>query len=267
LTERASFLAELRETLRYVSPSRRRQLPPLLGLMLLGAVAEVVSIGALLPFLALMGDPSRAQTNPILRPIVDALHLSGRNEIVLAATGLLVAAVLVAMMIRLLLVRFSQTFVFGVAQELSVAVYRRTLHQPFAFHTARKNIAFGVAIEAIDDERVLRAAQQAELADVIAGLPSGYHTSVGERGVRLSGGQRQRIGIARALYKEAQVLVFDEATSALDNATEKAVMDAINKLDRQLTLLIIAHRLSTVEGCDRVIELEAGIDKELARFF
>jgi ATP-binding cassette subfamily B protein len=81
---------------------------------------------------------------------------------------------------------------------------------------------------------------------------------VGERGVRLSGGQRQRIGIARALYKQASVLVFDEATSALDNATESALMEAIEGLSRELTIVMIAHRLSTVQSCDRVIELEAG---------
>ncbi len=121
-----------------------------------------------------------------------------------------------------------------------------------------ENIAFGVRPADIDLERVRRAAEQAELTDVIEALPSGYETRVGERGIQLSGGQRQRIGIARALYKQASVLVFDEATSALDNETEAAVMRAIERLDRELTILIIAHRLSTLEGCDMVVRLEGG---------
>lgn len=121
-----------------------------------------------------------------------------------------------------------------------------------------ENIAFGVRPADIDPERVRRAAEQAELTDVIEALPSGYETRVGERGIQLSGGQRQRIGIARALYKQASVLVFDEATSALDNETEAAVMRAIERLDRELTILIIAHRLSTLEGCDMVVRLEGG---------
>lgn len=121
-----------------------------------------------------------------------------------------------------------------------------------------ENIAFGVPSEEIDLERVRRAAHQAELADVIEPLPRGYDTQVGERGVRLSGGQRQRIGIARALYKEAKVLIFDEATSALDNETERSVMRAIDSLDRSLTILMIAHRLSTVERCDLRVTLENG---------
>lgn len=122
-----------------------------------------------------------------------------------------------------------------------------------------ENIAFGVKKEEIDLARVKRAAEQAELADVVDALPDGYDTRVGERGIQLSGGQRQRIGIARALYKQANVLVFDEATSALDTETESAVMEAIERLDRDLTILIIAHRLSTLEGCDLVMRLEDGM--------
>ncbi|WP_245268914.1 ABC transporter ATP-binding protein [Mesorhizobium loti] len=120
------------------------------------------------------------------------------------------------------------------------------------------NIAFGIDPATIDLERVLNAAQQAALADFIESLPQGYETRVGERGVRLSGGQRQRIGIARALYKQASVLVFDEATSALDMETEAAVMEAIRELPTDLTILIIAHRLTTVENCDEIITLENG---------
>ena len=102
------------------------------------------------------------------------------------------------------------------------------------------------------------AARQAQIADFIESRPEGFEAHVGERGVRLSGGQRQRIGIARALYKRASVLVFDEATSALDNATERSVMDAIEGLQRDLTIVLIAHRLSTVRHCDTIVELEHG---------
>jgi ABC-type multidrug transport system fused ATPase/permease subunit len=120
------------------------------------------------------------------------------------------------------------------------------------------NIAFGVPIDQIDMVRVRHAALQAQIAQTIEGWDSGYLTSVGERGVRLSGGQRQRIGIARALYKRADVIVFDEATSALDVETEDAVMRAIDGLSSDLTLIMIAHRLSTLSGCSRIVELEAG---------
>ena len=122
-----------------------------------------------------------------------------------------------------------------------------------------ENIAFGVPKQLIDVERVQKAALQAQIAAFIEETHLGYETFVGERGVRLSGGQRQRIGIARALYKQARVLVLDEATSALDTGTEAAVMEAINCLSKSaLTVIMIAHRLSTVERCDRVIRLTQG---------
>lgn len=124
--------------------------------------------------------------------------------------------------------------------------------------TLAENIAFGVPFEAIDLDRVQQAAREAQIADFIEGRPERYNAFVGEQGIRLSGGQRQRIGIARALYKEASVLVFDEATSALDNATEQLVMDTIDGLNRQLTVLLIAHRLTTVRRCDIIVELEHG---------
>jgi ATP-binding cassette, subfamily B, bacterial PglK len=124
--------------------------------------------------------------------------------------------------------------------------------------TLSENIAFGVTHEATDPDRVRRAARQAQIADFIESRPEGYNATVGERGVRLSGGQRQRIGIARALYKQARVLVFDEATSALDTATEQSVMDAIEGLNRDLTIVLIAHRLSTVRRCDTIVQLEHG---------
>jgi ATP-binding cassette, subfamily B, bacterial PglK len=124
--------------------------------------------------------------------------------------------------------------------------------------TIAENIAFGMPVAQIDMKRVREAAKEAELDAFVQTLPLKYDTIVGERGIRLSGGQRQRIGIARALYKRADVLVFDEATSALDNETEAAVMEAIESLPGNLTIIMIAHRLSTVAMCDTVIRLEDG---------
>ncbi len=139
---------------------------------------------------------------------------------------------------------------------------RNIAHVPQSIYladtTLAENIAFGVPPEAIDLDRVREAARQAQIADLIESSPEGYQACVGERGIRLSGGQRQRIGIARALYKQARVLVFDEATSALDNATEQSVMAAIEGLGSDLTILLIAHRLTTVRRCDIIVELEHG---------
>jgi ABC-type bacteriocin/lantibiotic exporter with double-glycine peptidase domain len=122
-------------------------------------------------------------------------------------------------------------------------------------NTIEANIAFGVPHDRIDRVRVRWAAQQAQIADSIEMWVLGYQTVVGERGIRLSGGQRQRIGIARALYKGANVIIFDEATSALDNQTEEAVMKAIECLSQDLTMLIIAHRLTTLQKCTQIVEL------------
>jgi ABC-type multidrug transport system fused ATPase/permease subunit len=125
--------------------------------------------------------------------------------------------------------------------------------------TVAANIAFGLKPEEIDMQAIERAATIAKLHDfVINELPMGYQTTVGERGVRLSGGQRQRIGIARALYHSPNVLIFDEATSALDNLTEQAVMEAVHKLSHEITIILIAHRLSTVRECDQIFLLEKG---------
>jgi ATP-binding cassette subfamily B protein len=121
-----------------------------------------------------------------------------------------------------------------------------------------ENIAFGVERDSIDIERVREAARQAQLDDFICSCPLGYATRVGERGVRISGGQRQRIGIARALYRRATVLVFDEATSSLDSETEASVMQAIDALEKDLTIILIAHRLTTLKGCDVIYRLDAG---------
>ncbi len=118
-----------------------------------------------------------------------------------------------------------------------------------------ENIAFGLPKSQIDLARVKSAARQAQIADVIEGWPHQYETTVGERGIKLSGGQRQRIGIARALYKQAKVIVFDEATSALDAQTEAAVMSSIERLGRDLTLFIVTHRMSTLVVCDNIIEI------------
>lgn len=126
--------------------------------------------------------------------------------------------------------------------------------------TIEQNIAFGVPKDQIDHAAVEKAAQLANIHDFVTrDLSEGYQTQVGERGVRLSGGQRQRIGIARALYNDPQVLIFDEATSALDNVTELAIMEAINKLAHKKTIIMIAHRLSTVKNCDQIFVLEKGI--------
>ncbi len=128
--------------------------------------------------------------------------------------------------------------------------------------TIEENIAFGQPRLKIDHDRVRRAARQAHIADDIETWPDQYQTFVGERGIRLSGGQRQRIGIARALYKNADVIIFDEATSALDNDTEQAVMDAIEGLSENLTVLIIAHRLTTLKKCTQVVKLgDSGINR------
>jgi ABC-type multidrug transport system fused ATPase/permease subunit len=124
--------------------------------------------------------------------------------------------------------------------------------------TIRANVAFGVPSAAVDDEAVQRALEAARLADFVESLPDGVNTVVGERGIRLSGGQRQRIGIARALYWDPPVLVLDEATSALDTSTESFVMEAVNHLHGKKTLIIVAHRMSTVNRCDTVFRLSSG---------
>ena len=132
--------------------------------------------------------------------------------------------------------------------------------------TIEENIAFGIQKGKIDHNRVKQAARQAQIADIIESWPKKYQTYVGERGIRLSGGQRQRIGIARALYKQADVIIFDEATSALDNDTEQAVMQAIESLGNELTILIIAHRLTTLKNCTQIVELANGSIKRTGTY-
>lgn len=122
----------------------------------------------------------------------------------------------------------------------------------------RNNIAFGIADDEIDDNRIWQVLEEAQLKEFIQTLPEGLDTTIGDRGVRLSGGQRQRLGIARALYHNPEILVFDEATSALDNETEAAVMEAINSFHGKKTMVIIAHRLNTIEKCDIIYKVEGG---------
>ena len=122
----------------------------------------------------------------------------------------------------------------------------------------RENIAYGIPAREIDEKRLERAVGEAQLKEFVEGLKDGLETVIGESGVRLSGGQRQRIGIARALYNDPDVLVLDEATSALDNETERAVMEAIEGLAGSKTLIIIAHRLTTIKNCDVVYEVKNG---------
>ena len=149
-----------------------------------------------------------------------------------------------------------------ISSELRRAWQCNIAHVPqsifLADSTIAENIAFGVPPEQIDLDRVRQAADQAQISEFIESRTAGYSAFVGERGIRLSGGQRQRIGIARALYKQATVLIFDEATSSLDSTTEEAVMSAIENLNRDLTILVIAHRTTTLRNCDTIVELERG---------
>jgi len=149
-----------------------------------------------------------------------------------------------------------------VTEANSLSWQSRITHVPQAVYLSdasfAENIAFGVQRELIDMVRVRKAAAQAQIDETIQQMVLGYQTMIGERGVRLSGGQRQRVGIARALYRQADVLVFDEATSALDTETEQAVMQAIDNLHGDLTVLIVAHRLTTLKSCDFIVELASG---------
>ncbi len=126
----------------------------------------------------------------------------------------------------------------------------------------RRNVAFGLDTDSISDEKVWHALGQAQLKSFVQGLPQGLDTIVGERGIKLSGGQRQRIAIARALYEDPDILVLDEATSALDNETESAVMESIESLQGSKTLIIVAHRLTTIRNCDRIFEITDGLVTE-----
>jgi len=129
-----------------------------------------------------------------------------------------------------------------------------------------ENVAFGVAPELADQHRVWEALEAAQLQDFVADLPYGLHTQVGENGLRLSGGQRQRLALARAFFRQARFLVLDEATSALDNRTESEVIEALEVVGRRCTTVVIAHRLSTVQRCDRIYEFDHGEVKAYGSF-
>lgn len=129
-----------------------------------------------------------------------------------------------------------------------------------------ENIALGVPVELISREKIQFCAKKSQLEEFIDSLPDKYKTNVGERGVRLSGGQRQRIGIARALYKNADVIIFDEATSALDSETENSVMQTLNSLNQNLTIFIVAHRLTTLKNCSKIIEISNGSIKRICSY-
>jgi ABC-type multidrug transport system fused ATPase/permease subunit len=150
------------------------------------------------------------------------------------------------------------------AWQLNIANVSQSIY--LADSSVEENIAFGVSPELIDKNRVKEAAKAAELSCVIKKLPESYATKVGERGVRFSGGQRQRIGIARALYKNASIIIFDEATSSLDGFTEDAIIDSIENLDPNITVLMIAHRLSTLRNCSKIIELDNGIVTRIIKY-
>ncbi len=124
--------------------------------------------------------------------------------------------------------------------------------------TVRRNVAFGIEDSEIDDDMVWAALEQAQLKDTIENSPNGLGTKIGERGIRFSGGQRQRFAIARALYCNPDILILDEATSALDTETETAVMESIEALQGHKTLIIIAHRLTTIRNCDVIYEIGNG---------
>lgn len=150
-----------------------------------------------------------------------------------------------------------------ITEENKGAWHRHIAHVPQTIfltdNTVAENIAFGIPYEEIDFERLQEVSRRALLETTIESFPDKYRNIVGERGIRLSGGQRQRIGIARALYKRADVIILDEATSALDNETESSVMDALNGLGSNVTILVVAHRLTTLSKCDLIVEISDGI--------
>lgn len=143
-------------------------------------------------------------------------------------------------------------------------------HVPQSIYLAdcsiQENIAFGIGPEKIREDKVVQAAEQAKIKDMINNLKNKYKTFIGEQGVQLSGGQRQRIGIARALYKDSDVLIFDEATSALDNQTEQNIMQQISQLKDNQTIFIIAHRLSTLKECNRILRINTDYTIEEVNF-
>ena len=157
-----------------------------------------------------------------------------------------------------------------ITEERQVSWRRHVAHVPQSIYlsdgTIAENIAFGFPRGQIDVERLHMSARSAQIADTIESWPDGYNTRVGERGVRISGGQRQRIGVARALYKRADLIILDEATSALDNKTESALIAAIESLGPDVTIIMVAHRLSTLKNCDWLVEIEGGSVKRIGSY-
>ena len=203
---------------------------------------------------------------PHLPPVLDQLDLvipKGERVGFVGMTGS-GKSTLMDMLMGLLQPSNGQILVDGTAitGTARLAWQRNIAHVPQAIfltdQSFAENIAFGVPPSQIDLAQVRQAAQQAQISAFIESGTKGYAAMVGERGVRLSGGQRQRIGIARALYRQAKVLVFDEATSALDTETEAAVMQAVEGLGPELTILLIAHRLDTLQGADVIYRLDKG---------
>lgn len=201
------------------------------------------------------------------RPVIDGVSLNIRSGSSVAFVGSTGAGKSTVVDLILGLLTPEQGIISVAGQPLDVnnlqAWQRNIGYVPQSIYladaTVAENIAFGIPPEEIDHAEVKRAARAAHIHEFIdAQLPEGYRTEIGERGIRLSGGQRQRIGIARALYHDPDVVVFDEATSALDNATEAAVMEAVNELAGRKTVILIAHRLSTVKRCDAIYLLSHG---------
>ncbi len=154
------------------------------------------------------------------------------------------------------------------SEEFTLEKWQKTVsHVPQSIFltdsSIKENIAIGVPSELIDEDKLINAAKQAQLIEFINKQPKGFNTFVGERGIRLSGGQRQRIGLARAIYKNAKILIMDEATSALDSEVESRIIDSIKNLSKDVTVIMVAHRLSTLTSCDRIMELSYGQLKEL----
>ena len=199
-------------------------------------------------------------------PIIQGINFQikkGQRIGLIGATGSGKSTILDLLMGLLPVSEGSITIDGKVLNEETTALWQRKIaHVPQSIYlsdaTISENIAFGVPVELIDIENVKMSAKNAQIRDYIESIPSNYSSLVGERGARISGGQLQRIGIARALYKQANVLIFDEATSALDSETELSVMHAIDRLDRSLTILMVAHRETTLLGCDCIYQLEKG---------
>lgn len=199
------------------------------------------------------------------RPVIENLSLTiprGRSVAFIGQSGA-GKSTLADIMLGLLVPEQGDILVDGISIYDEMNAWKKTVgYVPqtvfLTDDTIRRNIAFGIAEKDIDEEKIHRAVEQAQLDAMIAELPEGLETILGERGIRFSGGQKQRVAIARALYNDPDILILDEATAALDNDTENAVMEAIDALHGYKTLIIIAHRLSTIRNCDEIYEITGG---------